>query len=138
MNQIFIQTYCFKNLCTTVTLNSGNSHFRKDLIHAFADGFEIILICFFTCQFRWQSFLLYHLFKSFKSQIRIYRSCSVTYQQAKMCDFTRFSGFNNYSYFVTITFQNQVMVYCCYCQKCRNWNLLFAYSTVTQNKKSTA
>ena len=51
MDNIFTQTDGFKNLCSTITLDRGNTHFRKNLEHSFADRLQIIFDCFFIGQF---------------------------------------------------------------------------------------
>ena len=57
MNDVLTETDGFKNLRPTITLDRGNTHFRKNLKHPFANRFQIIFDRFLIGQlFREGSF----------------------------------------------------------------------------------
>ena len=51
MDNFLTETDSFKNLCPAITLDRGNTHFRKNLKHPFADRLQIIFDRFFIGQF---------------------------------------------------------------------------------------
>ena len=68
VNKVSIQAQRFKDLCTVVRTNCGNTHFGHNLHDATHSGFNIVLFCFFWCNIS-KAFTSLQIANCFKRQV---------------------------------------------------------------------
>src|SRR5690606_31822702 len=111
-DNVFSQTHSFENLRTLVGLQSGDTHLGHNFEHAFAHSFFVgVDNLVFVGVFAAQQTVLLCFPDGFESQVRVDGVGTITYQQAVMMNFTRFTGFDDQTDTGTLVLTDQVVVY---------------------------
>ena len=96
INKTLFQTDRFKDFCTLIRLNGGNSHLGGNLYNSADNRMVIIVNCSIIIFL--QHISINKLAYCLMCKIRIDRTCTIAKQCCKMMDFSRFSCFQNNSH----------------------------------------
>ena len=138
VNQCFVESDGFKDLCATVALQGGNTHLGKDLQQAFVDGFDVVIERFFKRNAPREPLAQRQIFQRFNSEVGVDGTGAITDEQRVMHHFARFAGFDDESHLGPQTLPYEVIVDGSHGEQTGNGNVVLVYATIGQNQNGVA
>ena len=122
----------FKQLRTAIAHVGRNAHFGHDFRQTFANGFDVVINCFFSGQIAGQFFV--DFCQCFHRQIGVNRFRAITRQHRKVMHFTRSACFHDQARAGAQTACDQMLVNRRQCQQRRNCHLAGAQAAVADDE----
>ena len=129
--QVFAQSDALENLRTTIRADGRDTHLRHDLLQAFVDGLDIVLLS--RSIFLLNLTALHQIVEDGEGHVRTQRTCTIAQQQRCVHRLTNLTALHNQRRLHTLTHADQIVMHSRDSQQRRNRGMLIVDVAITQD-----